>query len=58
MAILGYKNVSKFRNTYLNPLLGKSLIITTIVDKPTSSKQEYRLMEIGRDFLEKEKKED
>ena len=23
MAILGYKNVSKFRNTYLNPLLEK-----------------------------------
>lgn len=58
MAILGYKNVSKFRNTYLNPLLEKGLIITTIVDKPTSSKQEYRLTEIGRDFLEKEKKED
>lgn len=57
MEILGYKNVSKFRNTYLNLLLKKELITTTIEDKPTSSKQEYRLTEKGREFLKEEGKE-
>ena len=58
MLILGYKNVSKFRSSYLNPLLNNGLIEPTIEDKPTSSKQEYRLTEKGRGFLEKETKED
>lgn len=58
MEVLGYKNASKFRNTYLNPLMVSSLIVPVIEGKPTSPKQEYRLTEKGKAFLKEENKEE
>lgn len=58
MEVLGYKNVSKFRNTYLNPLMVSGLIVPVIEGKPTSPKQEYRLTEKGKAFLKEENKEE
>ena len=37
---LGYKNRTKLKQTYINPLLGKSLNMT-IPDKPKSRLQKY-----------------
>ena len=58
MEVLGYKNASKFRNTYLNPLMVSGLIVPVIEGKPTSPKQEYRLTEKGKAFLKEENKEE
>ena len=40
---LGYKNRTKLKQTYINPLLGKSLNMT-IPDKPKSRLQKYVTM--------------
>ncbi|MFK4028017.1 Fic family protein [Stutzerimonas balearica] len=48
MAFTGRSNRSKFREQVLNPLLALGLVETTIPDKPTSSKQRYRLTAAGR----------
>ncbi len=48
MAFTGRSNRSKFREQVLNPLLALGLVETTIPDKPTSSKQCYRLTAAGR----------
>ncbi|HOO50076.1 MAG TPA: ATP-binding protein [Alphaproteobacteria bacterium] len=53
MAIIGRTNRTKFRDQVLNPLIEKDLITMTIPDKPTSSKQKYRLTGKGRNFIEK-----
>ena len=45
---------TKFRNQVLNPLLRAELVEMTIPDKPTSSKQRYRITEAGKEYLEKE----
>jgi len=39
---------TKFRNQVLRPLLDAGFIEMTIPDKPTSSKQKYRLTEAGK----------
>ena len=51
MTISGRTDRTKFRNQVLRPLLGDGLLEMTIPDKPTSSKQRYRLTEKGRDLL-------
>lgn len=48
MAVVGRSNRTKFRDQVLNPLLESGLIEMTIPDKPTSSKQRYRITEKGR----------
>lgn len=48
MAFTGRSNRSKFREQVLAPLLALGLVETTIPDKPTSSKQRYRLTAAGR----------
>jgi ATP-dependent DNA helicase RecG len=48
MAAIGRTNRTKFRDQVLNPLLDSGLIEMTIPDKPTSSKQRYRITEKGR----------
>jgi len=40
-----------FREAYLVPALTAGLIEMTIPDKPTSSKQKYRLTQKGKDFI-------
>ena len=51
MAVTGCSDHAKFRHQVLNPLLEAGLIEMTILDKPRSSKQKYRLAEKGREFL-------
>jgi len=40
--------VTKFREVVLAPLLAFDLVAMTIPNKPNSSKQRYRLTELGR----------
>lgn len=51
MTVSGRTNRTKFRNQVLNPLIEAGLIEMTIPDKPTSSKQRYRITDKGRNFL-------
>jgi len=44
-------NRTKYRDQVLNPLLEKGYLEPTIPDKPTSSKQKYRLTELGKSVL-------
>jgi ATP-dependent DNA helicase RecG len=48
MKLMGRTDRTKFRNQVLRPLLEDGLIEMTIPDKPTSSKQKYRLTEAGK----------
>lgn len=51
MAHSGRTDRTKFRNQVIRPLLLSGLLEMTIPDKPTSSKQRYRLTEKGRNLL-------
>ena len=50
---LGLKGRSNFENRYLKPALADGLIELTIPEKPSSSKQKYRLTERGRSIVKK-----
>ncbi|ADH84746.1 Fic family protein [Desulfurivibrio alkaliphilus] len=50
-AAAGIRDRSTFHINYLTPLLKLNLLERTIPDKPTSSKQKYRLTEKGRQLL-------
>jgi len=52
MNIFAWKDRSKFRNKYINPLLEEGLIEMTVPDKPKSSKQKYKITEKGNYLLE------
>jgi len=52
MAVTGRSNRTKFRDQVLTPLMDAGLVEMTIPEKPTSSKQKYRLTEKGRRLLE------
>lgn len=49
---LGYSNRTKFRRRYLEPLLNEELLEMTIPEKPTSSRQSYRLTAKGEAYLQ------
>ena len=49
--LLGLKHRETSQNNYLKPLLKSGWIEMTIPDKPTSSKQKYRITEKGRALL-------
>ena len=49
---LGLKAEKNFRLLYLQPALRVEAIEMTIPDKPTSSKQKYRITAHGRKLLE------
>ncbi|MDE3257704.1 MAG: transcriptional regulator [Gemmatimonadota bacterium] len=51
MASVSRKDRTKFRNQVLKPLLDAGWLEMTIPDKPTSSKQKYRLTDKGRQLL-------
>lgn len=51
MQALGRHNRTKFRNQVLKPLLDAGWLEMTIPDKPTSSKQQYRLTARGRELM-------
>lgn len=44
---LELKHRENFRDAYLNPAIEEGLVEMTIPDKPTSSKQTYRLTKKG-----------
>jgi ATP-dependent DNA helicase RecG len=48
----GFKDRMHFTETILKPLLENGLLEMTIPDKPSSSKQKYRVTDQGREFLE------
>jgi len=50
-AALELKSQANFRERYLGPTLKLGLIARTIPDKPTSSKQKYRLTDAGKRLL-------
>jgi ATP-dependent DNA helicase RecG len=50
-AALGLKGRDNFENRYLKPALAEVFIELTLPDKPTSSKQKYRLTEKGQMIL-------
>ncbi|MFH7321599.1 Fic family protein [Desulfurivibrio sp. D14AmB] len=47
----GIRDRSTFHINYLTPLLKRNLLERTIPDKPTSSKQKYRLTAKGKQLL-------
>lgn len=51
MQIGGRTDRTKFRNQVLNPMLEAGWLEMTIPDKPTSSKQKYRLTDAGKRLL-------
>lgn len=51
MAVTGRTNRTKFRDQVLKPLLAAEFIEMTIPDKPTSSRQKYRLTPKGKNLL-------
>ncbi len=51
MDILGLSHRPTFKENYLQPALHDSLIVMTIPDKPTSSKQKYKITPKGRAAL-------
>lgn len=52
---LALRHEDYFRAAYLIPALNAGMIEMTIPDKPTSSKQKYRLTEKGHDLLVKQR---
>ena len=52
MELAQWKDRTKFRNKYVNPLIETGVIEWTIPDKPTSSNQEYFLTAKGVAFLQ------
>ena len=54
---LALRHEDYFREAYLIPALTAGMIEMTIPDKPTSSKQKYRLTEKGRVLLKKQTNE-
>ena len=51
MSSLGLNDRKNFREVYLNPAIEYNLVSLTIPDKPTSSKQKYRLTELGKSVI-------
>ncbi len=52
MAVTGRTDRTKFRHQVMTLLLDEELVEMTIPDKPTSSKQKYRLTDKGREVLQ------
>lgn len=53
MDVLDWKDRTKFRNKFINPLLENNLLIMTNPESPKSPKQMYYTTEIGKSLLEK-----
>lgn len=52
--LYGWKNTSKFKAKYINPLIKELIVSMTLPDKPTSPNQKYFLTDKGKFFLDKE----
>ncbi|MDJ0764245.1 MAG: hypothetical protein QNJ97_14780 [Myxococcota bacterium] len=55
MVALELKDRMHFAGEYLQPALDAGLVEMTIPDKPRSSKQRYRLTELGRTLTKKQR---
>jgi ATP-dependent DNA helicase RecG len=53
MGTLNLKDKKSFVERYISPAIEQDLIELTIPDKPTSSKQQYRLTSKGKELLSK-----
>jgi ATP-dependent DNA helicase RecG len=53
MQLTGRTNRTKFRDQVLKPLLDAGWIEMTIPDKPTSSRQRYKLTAKGQEMLKR-----
>ena len=51
MELLGWKDRTKFRGKYINPLIDIGVISMTIPDKPKSPNQQYYLLQKGSVLL-------
>ena len=49
---LGLQDREHFRKSYLQPAVEAGLVALTIPDKPKSSKQEYKLTDLGKRMIE------
>lgn len=58
MAIVGRTNRTKFRDQVIKPLIEEGFLLMTVPDKPTSSKQKYRLTDKGKAMLKNLRKKD
>lgn len=52
--LYGWRNTTKFREKYVNPLMAENLVDMTIPNKPTSPNQKYYLTEFGKELLANE----
>ena len=52
MSHAGRHDRTKFRNQVLRPLLDTGWLEMTVPDKPTSSRQKYRITAAGRQVLD------
>jgi len=55
MKKLGLKDEKHFRENYQQVAVKLGLIEMTIPDKPTSSKQQYRITELGKQYIAAQK---
>jgi ATP-dependent DNA helicase RecG len=53
MSAMGLKNRWNFADLYLKPALDAGVLEMTTPDKPQSSKQRYRLTELGQSLVKK-----
>lgn len=51
--LLRLKDDEHFRKSYLNPALSSGMIEMTISEKPRSSKQKYRITDLGKKVVKK-----
>ena len=52
--LYGWKNSTKFKEKYINPLIAEKIAEMTIPDKPTSPNQKYFLTDMGKELLKNE----
>jgi ATP-dependent DNA helicase RecG len=52
MTLFNRKDRTKFRETFINPLIEEDLLVMTLPGKPKSSKQKYIITDRGKEFLE------
>lgn len=53
MGYMKWRNRTKFREKYINPLIERGLLEMTIPKKPRSSKQKYRISSIVLETIKK-----
>ncbi len=52
--LYGWRNTTKFKEKYVNPLIAENFVDMTIPNKPTSPNQRYYLTKLGQELLANE----